>query len=163
MLAAVLSTFGSLYSYGPSSSSASSSHTWLYGFIPVILILAVVEIIAIWRVFEKAGRPGWAAIIPLYNNWVLLEISGKPGWWALFALLSFIPIVGWIPYFVLYIIAMLELTKRFGKSPVFAVFGLILFSFVGLFILGFGKAEYHDGPEAGSGPASPKATPPAAV
>src|SRR6267154_2058625 len=125
------------------------------------LVVFVISIAALWKVFEKAGKPGWAALIPVYDAWVLFEISGKPGWWALSMLLMVIPIVGWIPYFVLHIIAMLELAKRFNKDTVFAVVGLILFSLVGLLILGFGKDQYNAGGSASPGPKPPDTQPPA--
>lgn len=106
-----------------------------------VIACVVIAITAAWKLFEKAGRPGWAAIIPLYSTWVLFEISGKPGWWALVGL---IPYVGWIVLFVLNIIAMLELAKRFGKSISFAVFGLIIFQVIGFLILAFGDATYNE-------------------
>ena len=135
------------YNYSlPTNGSSTGSGTgfgWLLALWIVILVLVVVAVVSMWKIFVKAGRPGWAALIPIYNSWVLFEVSGKPGWWALAYLLSFIPLVGWIVPFVLYILAMLELAKRFGKSTVFAVFGLILFSFVGFLVLGFGSAKYR--------------------
>lgn len=151
----------------PSSSGASNSGLpgFFWATLPVFLALVVVEIVAMWKMFAKAGRPGWAAIIPIYNNWVMFEIAGKPGWWALTFFLGVIPFVGWLVYFVLFVLAMLELAKRFNKSTVFAVFGLILFSFVGLAILGFGKDEYHPPtePSEGEKPQTPApAEPPAA-
>lgn len=105
----------------------------------IALVLVVIHIVALWKIFEKAGEAGWKAIVPFYNIWVLLEVSGKPGWWML---LTFIPFVGSLIYFVLMIIAMLELAKRFGKSPVFAVFGLVIFNVIGELILAFGPAKY---------------------
>lgn len=103
------------------------------------LVVAVIAIVAMWRIFEKAGEKGWKALIPIYNSWILFEISGKPGWWALVAL---VPYVGSLIYLVLYILAMLQLAKNFGKSQTFAVVGLIIFSFVGMLMLGFGDAKY---------------------
>lgn len=99
------------------------------------LALGVLMIIAMWRVFTKAGQPGWAAIVPIYNTYVLFKIVGRPGWWVV---LMFIPIVN----VVIAIIAMLDLARSFGKSGVFGFFGLVVFGFVGLFILGFGSARY---------------------
>lgn len=121
------------------------------------IILIIYAIFVLWRVFVKAGRPGWAAIIPIYNGWVLFEVSGKPGWWVFGGLLAFIPIVGWIVPFVLYIIAALSLAKRFGKSTAFAVFGLIIFSIIGLSILAFGDAKYSsdDKPDKSHTPSAP--------
>jgi hypothetical protein len=122
------------------------------------LIGYVIAVIAYWKVFTKAGRPGWQAIIPIYNTWVLFEIAGKPGWWALLSLAGIIPVIGFlgaIAFLVLYILAMLELAKRFGKSTTFAVVGLIIFNIVGLLILAFGPAKYQP---VVAGP--PKADPP---
>ena len=105
----------------------------------IAIAFAVIEIIALWKIFEKAGEAGWKAIIPFYNIWVLLEIAGKPGWWML---LSFIPFFGSLIFLILYIMAMLELAKRFNKSVAFAIFGLIIFRIIGDLILGFGDAKY---------------------
>lgn len=114
----------------------------LIGLIVVITML-VLGIAGIWKVFEKAGQPGWAAIIPLYNTWVLAEIVGKPGWWGLYPLLSWIPFVGWLGIIVVSIYMALLVAKQFGKSAAFGFFGLWLFSFIGYLILGFGNAQYH--------------------
>lgn len=113
----------------------------------VWLVVIVIAIIALWKLFTKAGQPGWKAIIPIYNMWVLCEIAGRPGWWALTVL---IPFVGSIIFFVLSIIVSLDLAKSFGKSPVFGIVGLWLFSIVGYLILGFGDAKYV-GPAGASG------------
>jgi Na+/proline symporter len=107
------------------------------------LAVAVVGIAAMWKVFTKAGKPGWAAIIPFYNAYTLLKVVGRPGWWLV---LLFIPLVN----IVIAIVVMVDLAKSFGKGGLFAFFGLIVFSFIGYCILGFGKARYL-GP-AGAGP-----------
>jgi hypothetical protein len=134
-----------LYNYTTSTPTSTPTHTGgaFIFFILISIAAGILGIVAFWKVFTKAGRPGWASIIPVYNAWVLFEISGKPGWWAFTVLLGVIPIVGFIPYIVLYILAMLELAKRFGKSTTFAVVGMIIFSLIGLLILGFGDAEYN--------------------
>jgi hypothetical protein len=103
----------------------------------------VVSVIALWKVFEKAGEKGWKALIPIYNFWVLCEIAGRPGWWSLSILLAWIPFVGWIVPFVVWIIVALDLGKAFGQTTLFSVLALIIFSFIGLLILGFGDAKYH--------------------
>ncbi len=109
------------------------------------IVLYVVGVIALWKVFEKAGVEGWKAIIPIYNFWVYMEIAGKPGWWGLIGLTGIIPVIGWIGSLVaivLWVLASLELAKAFGKDTVFAVVGLVIFSLIGLLILGFGDAKY---------------------
>jgi hypothetical protein len=98
------------------------------------LIFGIVELIAMWKIFTKAGKPGWAVLIPIYNTLVMLEIVGRP-WWYL--LLMLIPIVN----FVILIMIVFDLAKSFGKSAGFAV-GMIFFSFIFILILGFGKAQY---------------------
>lgn len=109
----------------------------------VVLLIELVIVVAViagfWKVFEKAGKPGWAAIIPIYNAIVLLEIIGKPIWWIIG---FFIPCLN----LVVAILVALEVAKCFGKGPGFAV-GLILLPFVFYPILGFGDARYL-GPSA---------------
>ena len=93
-----------------------------------------------WGIYSKAGKPGWACLVPIYNRIVLLEIVGKPWWWLL---LMFIPLVNIaIIVYVYYLLA-----KSFGKSEVFTI-GLLLLSPIFFPILAFGDAEY-EGP-AGS-------------
>jgi hypothetical protein len=102
----------------------------------IIIYLAVVVIViaGIWKTFEKAGKPGWAAIIPIYNIIVLLEITGKPIWWIL---LFLIPIVN----IVIAIMVYHALSTSFGKGVGFTL-GLIFLSFIFFPILGFGDATY---------------------
>jgi hypothetical protein len=123
----------------------------LYGFFAVIwLAVAVAGIIGMWKIFEKAGVEGWKAIIPIYNSWTLAEIAGKPGWWGLAPLVYAIPIIGWmfgwILVLVVYVLIALELAKRFGKDQTFAIVFLIIFSIVGILMLGFGDAKYTGKP-----------------
>jgi hypothetical protein len=109
------------------------------------LIFIVISIIGKWKVYEKAGKPGWASIIPIYNIIVMLEIVGKPIWWFL---LFFIPCVN----FVFLIWTYNLLSKSFGKSEGFTV-GLVLLSPIFLCILGFGDSVYlgPGGPEVAFG------------
>src|SRR3954451_16948718 len=97
-------------------------------------IAAIFFIVTTWRIFTKAGQPGWAAIVPFYNYYVLLKVVGRPGWWLI---LYFIPFVN----LVIYIIVVLDLAKVFGKGSGFAV-GLILLPFIFFPILAFGSAGY---------------------
>ncbi|MHA1941311.1 MAG: DUF5684 domain-containing protein [Candidatus Hodarchaeales archaeon] len=106
------------------------------GIVALILPLAIMiaMIVAMWKVFTKAGQPGWAILIPIYNLYVLLKIAGKPGWWLILLL---IPIVG----LIVGIIALAGLASNFGKGTGFVV-GLIILPFVFYPILGFGSAQY---------------------
>jgi hypothetical protein len=115
------------------------SGVWLL----IWLVVLVALIVAMWKIFAKAGKPGWAAIVPIYNIWVLLQIIGRPGWWII---LFFIPFVN----FVISIVVALDLGKAFGKDPVFSIFLLWLFSIIGYLILGFGKDEYKGVPNKSS-------------
>ncbi|MEA2327062.1 MAG: hypothetical protein QOE68_2021, partial [Thermoanaerobaculia bacterium] len=80
----------------------------------VICYLAVIllMIIGMWKVFTKAGKPGWAAIIPIYNIIVALEIAGKPLWWII---LMIIPGVN----FIVWLLVCLAIAARFGKGTGF--------------------------------------------
>ena len=104
------------------------------------LALAVLGIVAMWKIFEKAGEPGWAAIIPFYNLYVLFKITWGNGWKFLLLL---IPIAN----IVFAIITMVKLAKAFGKSGGFAV-GLIFLSIIFYCILAFDQSEYLGVPEA---------------
>lgn len=95
---------------------------------------AVLSLVAMWKIFIKAGQPGWASIIPVYNVIVLLRVIKRPWHWLL---LMLIPLVG----LVFAVIAMNDLSKSFGKSSGFTV-GLLLLSPIFLPILGFGPARY---------------------
>ena len=101
----------------------------------LILVIAVIMIVANWKVFTKAGKPGWASIIPLYNMYVMFEIAGINGWMFL---LTFVPIANIIIQIMLY----LNLAKKFEKSTGFAI-GLILLNPIFLLMLAFGNAEYN--------------------
>lgn len=98
------------------------------------LAFIVVLIVAMWKTFEKAGKPGWASIIPIYNTIVILEIIGKPIWWFL---LLFIPFVN----IVIGIMIMNGISKSFGKGTGFTL-GLIFLTPIFFLILGFGDAKY---------------------
>lgn len=105
----------------------------------LILVVAILAIAGMWKTFAKAGKPGWAAIVPIYNIIVMLEIINRPLWWIL---LFFIPFVN----FIVYIIIALDMAKAFGKSTAFGIFGLWIFSFIGYLMLGFGSAKYVGAP-----------------
>lgn len=49
----------------------------------IVLAVLVVYLVALWKVFVKAGKQGWEAIIPFYNSWILVEIAGLNWWWFL--------------------------------------------------------------------------------
>ena len=106
---------------------------------PIVIVcylaVAVLLLAAMWKVFEKAGKPGWAAIVPIYNLFVLLQIAGKPGWWILLLL---IPLVN----LVVLILTYSGVARNFGKGVGFTL-GLIFLSFIFFPILAWGSAEYR--------------------
>jgi hypothetical protein len=112
-------------------------------FLGLIIELAVIAffLAVFWKIFEKAGKPGWAAIIPIYNVIVLLEIVGRPLWWII---LLFIPIVNVVIGFML----ALDLSRSFGHDVAFAL-GLFFLGFIFYPILAFGGDTYG-GPVAAS-------------
>jgi hypothetical protein len=97
-------------------------------------LVAILVIAGLWRVFTKAGKPGWAALIPIYNFIVLLQIAGKPAWWFL---LFLIPGVN----FVILILVMIGVAKAFGKGTGFTL-GLLFLSPIFVPVLGFGNSRY---------------------
>ena len=95
----------------------------------VMLVFGLVMIAALWKLFTKAGEPGWAAIVPIYNMIVLLKISSMPWWWVLLMCIAqFI-----IPF---------KLAANFGKGTGFAV-GLLFLPFIFVPMLAFGSASYR--------------------
>ena len=104
------------------------------------LLVALLLIVAMWKVFTKAGQPGWASIIPIYNLYIWCKIVGRPWWWILLMLIPFVN-------FIICIILCIDLAKSFGKGVGFGI-GLALLGIIFFPILGFGSAQYQ-GPSAG--------------
>jgi hypothetical protein len=130
--------------YDPSAPSAGAFAALFGAFLIPSLIVGVICIIGMWKVYEKAGKPGWAAIIPIYNVIVLLEIVGKPVWWVILFLIPCVNII-----FLVWTLNLLS--KSFGQSEGFTV-GLVLLSFVFYPLLGFGNYQYL-GPAGAEGAA----------
>lgn len=107
----------------------------------ISIAVAVFGIIVMWKLFDKAGKPGWAAIVPFYNLYVYFEITWGNGWLFLLIFLAIIPIVGSIAVLVIMIITMVKLAKAFGKSGGFAV-GLVFLTLIFEAILAFGDSKY---------------------
>src|SRR4030095_5991111 len=124
------------YSYSASSQGqAPGPLFWIFWLAFTILMIA-----ACWKIFTKAGQPGWPAIIPIYNWYILCKIVGRPGWWVILFLIPFVN-------FIIGIILCIDLAKSFGKGVRFGI-GLILLAVIFSPILGFGSAQYQ-GPAAG--------------
>jgi len=125
--------------YGSSSAEAAGIAAIFSALIIPMIALWVIMVIAHWKIYTKAGKPGWAAIIPIYNIIVLLEIVGKPVWWIILFLIPCVNII-----FAIWTTNLLS--KSFGQSEGFTV-GLILLSFIFYPILAFGNYQYL-GPSA---------------
>ncbi len=104
------------------------------GSVLFILFIVAFYLYTYWRIFEKAGKPGWAAIIPIYNTIIMLEIVGKPWWWILLFLIPGVNII-----FAIWMVNLLSLS--FGKGVGFTL-GLLFLGFIFYPILAFGLAEY---------------------
>jgi len=127
-------------SYSPSTPASDATSVGIVFLILAlvyvpILIIGVLAIIGMWKTFQKAGKPGWAAIVPVYNGMILAEIAGKPSWWGLGFLISPLSLV-------VSIIFGIDIAKRFHRTETFGVVALGLFSFVGYLMIGFGKDVY---------------------
>jgi len=113
----------------------------MIGFLSVLvgfalcLGIALFFIIALWKVYAKAGQPGWGIFIPFYSQYLLVKIAGKPGWWWVLLCIPLVNIVIWI-------IVTLAIGKAFGKSTAFSIFLLMIFGCIGFPILGYGSAVY---------------------
>lgn len=99
------------------------------------LAVWVLSIVALWKIFEKAGEAGWKAIVPIYNMYTMCRIAGRNGLWVLGFFIPFVNII-------IALIISIDLAKHFGKDTVFGIVGLWLFSIIGYLILGFGDAKY---------------------
>jgi hypothetical protein len=101
----------------------------------IALLIVVFLIAAQWKLFVKAGKPGWASIVPIYNVVIFLEIVDRPLWWLLLLLLPIVNII-------VAIILCLDLAEVFGKSKIWGFFMLCILAVIGIPILAFGEAEY---------------------
>ena len=101
----------------------------------VYLAFLVLVIAGFWKTFSKAGEPGWAAIIPIFNTYIMLKIAGRPWWWLVLLIIPIVSLVVWV-------VASVDIAKSFGKGTGFGI-GLALLPFIFYPILGFGDAQYQ--------------------
>lgn len=129
------------YGYGYDSydysSAANAAGGLLLGGVVMWIIgmaAAVFNIICMWKLFTKAGKKGWASLVPVYNIIVMLEIAELPMWYlALFL----VPFANVYAMFKIYI----EIAHKFGKSTGFGI-GMVFLGIVFIPMLAFGKVEY---------------------
>ena len=115
------------------NSSNAGAGIGLFGML-IYLGVIVLIVASLWKVFAKAGQPGWACLIPIYNVYVLCKVAGKPGWWVL---LMLIPIVN----FIIFLLVSLGVAEQFGKGAGFGI-GLFFLGFIFYPILAFGDSAY---------------------
>jgi hypothetical protein len=119
------------------AATTSSGASTFFGGIWLIFEIAwiVLVVAGLWMTLTKAGRPGWGAIIPIYNIYLIIKVAGRPGWWLI---LYFIPVVN----IIIWIIVSIDVASNFGHG---AGFGILLWLFAPIMylILGFGSDEYR--------------------
>ncbi len=108
-------------------------------FMIIMLALTVLFFVGFWKVFTKAGQPGWAALIPFYNAYILTKIAGRPGWWVLMLMIPFVNLAFGI-------LLAIDIAKAFGQGAAFGVVLLFLLSGIGYLVLGFGEYLYVGAP-----------------
>lgn len=128
------------YGYGYGTSGVSTGSTLFGGILVIIYLISIIgsllSLIAMWKIYTKAGKPGWASIVPIYNLVVLFEIVELEWWHVLIAL--FVPFA----VFIYLIVIDIKLAKVFGKDIGFILL-LIFIPIVGQLILAFGNATYN--------------------
>lgn len=134
------------YSYGYEEAATGFAGLAIFSVVMwlVSVGIGVFTLVCMWKVFKKAGKPGWAAIVPIYNIIVMLEIAELPMWYiALFC----VPFANIYAMFKIYI----EFAHKFGKSTGFGV-GMVFLSPIFLGILAFGKDSNYQGVQVNSQP-----------
>jgi hypothetical protein len=107
----------------------------------VSLAIVIFAVVIAWKVYAKAGKPGWAVLVPVYNLIAYLQMVGRPVWWILLFLVPFVNII-------IAFLLCLDLAKSFGKSAGFGV-GIFFLGPIFWAILAFSDAQYQ-GPAAAS-------------
>jgi hypothetical protein len=118
-------------------STAADAWGILFGTTMLIIEIAVIVLViaGLWATLNKAGRPGWGAIIPIFNLYLIIKMAGRPGWWLI---LYLIPIVN----IIIALIVAIDVSQNFGHG---AGYGILLWIFPWLMylVLGFGGAQYN--------------------
>lgn len=121
-------TAAQMAEYGEMPAGPSTGQVILY------LVVAVLSVAGYWKIFSKAGRPGWASIVPIYNVFVYLQVVGRPLWWFILLLIPLVNVV-------VFIVLTHDLSKAFGKGVGYTL-GLLFLGPVFPLILGFGGDPY---------------------
>jgi hypothetical protein len=132
-----MTTIPALFLQSDAANTAIGGGMLAFGSVMLIVFLAIagVFLVGFWKVFEKAGQPGWACLVPFYNAYILLKIAGRPGWWLI---LFLIPLVN----IAIALLVAIDIAKAFGQGAGFGVVLLFLLSGIGYLVLGFGNYRY---------------------
>src|SRR5688572_22834092 len=103
------------------------------------LAIAILVISGMWKLFEKAGRPGWAAIIPFYNMYIVTELAGRDIIWFILLLVPCVNIVAAVMIWM-------DFAKNYGKDPIWGL-GLAFLPMIFVPLLGFSNAQYRPVPK----------------
>lgn len=110
-------------------------------YLMIALVIGILQLVAMWKVYSKAGEKGWKSLIPIYNIVVLFKISGISPWLIFVYFAAIIPFVGWIAVLALSVYQANQLSKSFGKDVGYTV-GLFFLPTIFYMILGFGSSQY---------------------
>lgn len=127
--------------YGMTSTVAATILGALMAYLVIILVFIAVQLVAMWKLYSKAGEKGWKSIVPIYNAVILFKISGLSPWLLLVYFAVIIPFIGWIAPIALNAVLAYKLAKSYGKDGGWAV-GLYFLPSIFYMILAFGKSEY---------------------
>lgn len=100
----------------------------------VIVVIYIISLFGTWKMYKKAGYPGWGCLIPLYNRYCVYEMAMGKGWWFI---LEAIPLVN----IAVRVFLCMRLAEAFGRGTGFT-FGLYFLEPIFMMILGFGDARY---------------------
>lgn len=125
-----------LYYFGNNYSEIGELLNKSVGFGEMLFFVSVTvfTIVALWKLFEKAGEPGWTSLVPFLNTYKLYKMAFGSGWWFLLLLIPIADIV-------IYIMLSVRLARAFGRGGMFAL-GLVLFQTIFLLILGVNDDRY---------------------
>lgn len=123
--------------------------SFLLIFFVIILITYILSVVGLWKMFQKADRPGWHALIPIYNTYVLCIIAGVSPWWLVISIISslvvaFVPILSILSSFIsIYfgVLLAVSVSRSFGKEDIYAL-GIYFLPFIFYMIIGLGDSKY---------------------
>lgn len=159
-----MDTTSSMNYYDTSTAMDPAAAAVLAGFMVVFsfamfFLFALPMLIAMWKLFVKAGKPGWAAIVPFYNFYLMNEIGGGETWrfWV-FVVACFVPFVGSAVAIVMELLIIIDFAKKFDKG---VGFWLLLFflPIVAVFMVKGVNFKGGSAPQAPAQPAAPAPTP----